>query len=99
LLEILSFRLANAQPTALLSTIIHEVRQAFIAFCTNPDLFGMASTLVGVRVIGDLITIFNVGNSRAYLLTSGDSSPQVRRLSRDHSMVNDMIDDGEITTE
>ncbi len=32
-------------------------------------------------------------------MTSGESSPQARLLSRDHSVVNDMIDDGEITPE
>lgn len=65
----------------------------------NAELNGMASTLAGVRLIGNAATIFNVGDSRAYLLTNGESCPQARLLTRDHGMLNDMIDDGEITSE
>ena len=55
----------------------------------------MASTLVGVRLIGNAATIFNVGDSRAYLLNYG----QAQLLSRDHSLLDDMVTEGEITPE
>lgn len=64
---------------------------------TNAQLSGMASTLVGVRLIGNTTTLFNVGDSRAYLLTGGAAEPDARLLSRDHSFLNELIDDGEIT--
>ncbi len=53
---------------------------------------------MGVRIAGDTLTIFNVGDSRAYLLTSDtNGSSQARLLSRDHNILNDMLDDGDIT--
>lgn len=51
----------------------------------------------GVRLIENVVTIFNVGDSRAYLLTAGANGCQTRLLSRDHSLLNDMLTEGEIT--
>jgi serine/threonine protein phosphatase PrpC len=99
LLELLHTRLETAHATASLTALLHQVQQEFVALSANPDLLGMATTLVGLRIVDSTVTIFNVGDSRAYLLTSGASVPQARLLSRDHSMINDMIDDGEITPE
>ena len=70
-----------------------------MALGANAALYGMASTLVGVRLISNVATIFNVGDSRAYLLTHGDDRPHANLLSRDHSFVNDLVEEGEITQE
>ena len=99
LLELLNARLGPAPCAASLSTLLQEVQQDYVALSTNDELLGMAATLVGARIIGNAITIFNVGDSRAYLLTGDESGPQARLLSRDHSVLNDMIDDGDITLE
>lgn len=64
-----------------------------MALGANAELGGMASTLVGARFVGTTATIFNVGDSRAYLLNGG----QAHLLSRDHSLINDMLLTGEIT--
>ena len=48
-----------------------------------------------MRLFENTVTVFNVGDSRAYLLVDG----QAHLLSRDHSLLNDLIDDGEITAE
>lgn len=69
-----------------------------MALGANAELVGMASTLVGVRLIGNAATIFNVGDSRAYLLTDGAEGAQAQLLSRDHSLLNDMLMAGEITS-
>ena len=95
LLEILRDRLALASSTESLSTLLHRVQQDYVALSANPRFHGMASTLVGVRLLGNAVTIFNVGDSRAYLLADGRTD----LLSRDHSLLNDLIDDGEITAE
>ena len=63
------------------------------------NYFGMASTLVGVRFDGTKATIFNVGDSRAYLLTMGAKGCQAQLLTSDHNQLNDMLDAGEITPE
>jgi serine/threonine protein phosphatase PrpC len=61
----------------------------------SSKFYGMASTLVGVRLLKKTATIFNVGDSRAYLLADGRAD----LLSRDHSLLNDLMDDGEIAAE
>lgn len=95
LLEILRDHLASATATEPLSPLIQQVQQDYVALSDNPRFYGMASTLVGVRLLENTVTIFNVGDSRAYLLADG----RVHLLSRDHSLLNDFIDDGEITLE
>lgn len=98
LLELLQTRLATASATVSLSALLHQVQQDYVALSAiQADCFGMASTLVGVRLLGKSATIFNVGDSRAYLLTGGASKPHAHLISRDHSFLNELIDDGEIT--
>ena len=93
LLELLQSRLATAPATESLPALLHLVQHDYAALGANPELYGMASTLVGVRLIGNAVTIFNVGDSQAYLLTGG----QAHLLSRDHSMLNDLLMAGDIT--
>jgi protein phosphatase len=95
LLEILRNHLTSATAAEPLSPLLQRVQQDYVALSNNPRFYGMASTLVGVRLLGNVATIFNVGDSRAYLLVDG----QAHLLSRDHSLLNDLIDDGEITPE
>ena len=95
LLEILHTHLAAATATESLAPLLRRVQQDYVALSDNPKLYGMASTLVGVRLFENTVTVFNVGDSRAYLLVDG----QAHLLSRDHSLLNDLIDDGEITAE
>ena len=99
LLELLHIHLEMAHATTSLTALLYQAQQEFVFLSANPDLLGMATTLVGVRIAGSTVTVFNVGDSRAYLLTSDESVPRARLLSRDHSMLNDMIDEGEITPE
>ncbi len=97
LLELLQNSLERAPCTASLSALLHQLQQDYVALGANAALYGMASTLVGVRLVGNVATIFNVGDSRAYLLTHGDNGDQASLLSRDHSFINDLVDEGEIT--
>lgn len=61
----------------------------------NEDCRGMGTTLVSVICRGDEATVFNVGDSRAYLL----SAAGIHAVSRDHSLVQDMLENGDITEE
>jgi protein phosphatase len=59
----------------------------------NADQRGMGTTLVAVRVVGDLCSIVWVGDSRAYLMRRG----VLRAISRDHSFVESLRDRGGLT--
>ena len=56
---------------------------------------GMGTTLVAVLVRGRKVTVVHVGDSRAYLV--GRSG--IRQLTRDHSLVQLMVERGELTPE
>ena len=91
--------LHGAQTNTSPSELLHRLQKNFAALGDKPQNLGMASTLVGARLVGNTATIFNVGDSRAYLLTDSAKGCQAQLLSRDHNQINDMLDDGEITPE
>ena len=59
------------------------------------DFAGMGTTLVAALVSGRNATIVNVGDSRCYHITRED----IRRITVDHSLVQMMVDRGELTPE
>ena len=56
---------------------------------------GMGTTLVAVLIHGKKATVANVGDSRAY----GIDNNGIRQLTSDHSLVQMMVDRGELTPE
>jgi len=62
---------------------------------SNSDYKGMGTTLVGAVVRAGQASVINVGDSRAYLI----SGNKMRQITRDHSLVEDMIVRGDITRE
>jgi len=58
----------------------------------EPEFEGMGTTLVAAVTDGQLLTVANVGDSRCYLVREGS----IRQLTKDHSVVEDMIDRGEL---
>jgi len=56
---------------------------------------GMGTTLVAVLIRGKTATVLNVGDSRAYKIDRGG----IRQITRDHSLVQLMVDRGELTPE
>jgi protein phosphatase len=61
----------------------------------DSDLEGMGTTLVAALISGKNATIVNVGDSRCYHITHSD----IRRITVDHSLVQMMVDRGEIAPE
>ena len=59
------------------------------------DFDGMGTTLVAVLVRGRHATVVNVGDSRAYLVDRNG----IRQLTKDHSLVQMMVERGELTPE
>ena len=60
-----------------------------------PEFDGMGTTLVALLIHGKTATIVNVGDSRAYLVGSNG----ILQITTDHSLVQMMIAQGELTPE
>ena len=56
---------------------------------------GMGTTLVAAFVRGRKVSFVNVGDSRAYLINQNG----IRQITKDHSVVQMMVDRGELTAE
>jgi len=61
----------------------------------SPDIDGTSTTVVAGLFDGADLTVAHVGDSRAYLLREG----QIQALTRDHSFVQSLVDEGRITEE
>ena len=62
----------------------------------RPQMQGMSTTLTAVALSDDgTYVVVNIGDSRTYLLRSGE----LTQLSRDDSLVQDLIDAGHLTPE
>ena len=60
---------------------------------TDPACNGMGTTLVSALVMQEGAVVINIGDSRAYKI----SHDGISQVTRDHSVVEDMISRGEIT--
>ena len=60
----------------------------------HPEAEGLGSTIVMAWVIGNKVYIAWLGDSRAYALVSGQG---IKRLSKDHSYVQQLVDEGKLT--
>ncbi len=62
---------------------------------TNEQYEGMGTTVVAMLAVNEAVYIVHAGDSRAYKISDGNIS----QLTRDHSVVQRMIENGEITPE
>lgn len=69
-----------------------EIRAMALA---NPSQSGMGTTLTALLVRDERAQLVHVGDSRAYLLRGGE----LRRITDDHSLVNELVKRGEIAAE
>lgn len=63
---------------------------------TDINCTGMGTTLVAALASPEQALVLNEGDSRAYHLTAPD---QIRQITRDHSLVEDLVAQGGITPE
>lgn len=61
--------------------------------CSNTECAGMGTTIVAAAVRGGVAQILSVGDSRAYRITRRG----IVQITKDHSLVEDMVDRGELT--
>ena len=79
----------------LASVAAEANRRIFELARSDSSRSGMGTTLTGALVSGDEVSIVHVGDSRAYLLREG----QLRQLTRDHSLVEELRREGRLTSE
>lgn len=69
------------------NSIIYEISSK------EKALSGMGTTVVMAIIIENTAHIFHIGDSRAYLIKSNE----VKQLTKDHSLVQEMVDIGQLT--
>ena len=87
--------LLNDTPfTELLEKGIQNANQDILDYTAkHPESSGMGTTSVCAIVEGNQVHLANVGDSRAYVI----SDDEIRRVTKDHSFVQSLVDRGEIT--
>jgi serine/threonine protein phosphatase PrpC len=79
----------------LRSAVISANAAIFQSVLQSPGEAGMASTITAAALSDGQLYVAQVGDSRAYLVQKG----RIRRLTRDHSLVDDLVRAGELTVE
>lgn len=100
--EIISQKIESSYEEGLPDSSVKELIMSAVADANvavhekaarEADLNGMGTTVVAAVVCGGIAHIAHAGDSRAYLI----SGPVIRQLTTDHSMVQEMVDKGDIT--
>lgn len=62
---------------------------------SDPETRGMGTTIVSLLLTGEQLALAHIGDSRIYQLRDGE----LTRLTHDHTMVQQLVDQGQITAE
>jgi protein phosphatase len=88
--------LPGASPAATLRAAVEEASRRVYSMPTSEVALGRpGSTMVGVLMHAQGTDVVHVGDSRVYLIHEG----QISRVTRDHSIVQEMVDRGLLTQE
>ena len=74
---------------ALANEAVHRIAQQ------DPAYQNMGTTMVAVVASETMLQVLNVGDSRAYHISRGG----IRQITKDHSVVEDLVESGNITHE
>jgi protein phosphatase len=89
-------RTDEGTPEQQLARVAREAnRRIFELAQEDSSRSGMGTTLTGLLVDGDEVAVVHVGDSRAYVYRGGE----LRRLTRDHSLVEELRRQGRLTSE
>ncbi len=89
------FEGVSPRANALASAVQLANSEIFDTASKDKQHAGMGSTVVAVALKGNFFSIVNVGDSRIYLIRSGE----IRQLTNDHSLVMEQVRRGLITLE
>ena len=88
--------LPNGAPDEGLVTLIRQAnKRIHDTSRSDSDRQGMGTTCTAAYVAEDEVVLAHVGDSRCYLFRDGD----LTRLTRDHSLVGELVDRGKLTEE
>lgn len=80
--------------TEMLKQAVIAANREVVAYANaNPHERGLGATVTAAMVVGEVLTIAHVGDSRCYLLT-GD---RLEQLTEDHSLVQKMVNTGNLS--
>lgn len=80
--------------TEMLRQAVMAANREVMAYAaTNPQARGLGATVTVAMVVGDVLTIAHVGDSRCYLL----SGERLEQLTEDHSLVQKMVNTGNLS--
>lgn len=82
-------------PEAVLKHAMIEANRIIVLRRQNPSFAQMGTTAVTACVTRDRLSIAHVGDSRAYLIRDG----AIEQLTVDHTLVQEMVDEGRINHE
>ncbi len=82
-------------PAELEAAIQEANLRVFAESSANPDLHGMGTTMTLCALSENTASFAHVGDSRAYMMRNG----KLTRLTRDHSLVEELVRNGYITRE
>ena len=91
----IEFPSAADAAAALEGALIAANRQLADTVAEHSELTGMGTTVSALLIYGDRVVISHIGDSRIYLLRSGELS----QISTDHTFVQRLVDAGRITAE
>ena len=80
---------------AIQESIEYANANLFAEGSKNPNLSGMGTTVVAACIIDNILHVFNVGDSRCYVL----DDVGISQITKDHSLVEMLVSKGEITRE
>ncbi|MFC5728010.1 MULTISPECIES: PP2C family protein-serine/threonine phosphatase [Nocardioides] len=84
------------EPARLLRAAAQEAHDQLVAgVAADAGRLGMATTLTAILTDGERTALAHIGDSRAYLLRDG----VLAQVSRDHTMVQALVDTGRLTPE
>lgn len=84
----------STSPVKILRNAIECANAEIFEKAKEEDFAGMGTTVVASTIVGSTLYIANVGDSRLYLIRDG-----IAQLTKDHSLVEEMIRVGEINRE
>lgn len=88
-------RTREAQPVKVMNQAVERANEKVLQeAASNVDYRGMGTTMVAATVKDGTLYVANIGDSRLYLVRDG-----ITQITRDHSLVEEMIRSGGITKE